>query len=84
MKKGQLKLETVRILETLCKHIVESKNDYETQDLKALLSEALAYYDLYLLKKNNKGIEAAMLESKLVPKWEEGLRVEIRQYFDEI
>jgi hypothetical protein len=53
MKKGQLKLETVRILETLCKHIAESKNDYETQDLKALLSEALAYYDLYLLKKNN-------------------------------
>ena len=84
MKKGQLKLETVRILEALCKHIVESKNDYETEDLKALLSEALAYYDLYLLKKNNKGIEAANLESKLVPKWEEGLRAEIRAYFDEV
>ena len=84
MKKGQLKLETVRILETLSKHIIESKNDYETADLKALLSEALAYYDLYLLKKNNKRIEAAKLESKLVPKWEEGLRAEIRQYFDEV
>ena len=84
MKKGQLKLETVRILEALCKHIIESKNDYETQDLKALLSEALAYYDLYLLKKNNKRIESEILESKLVPKWEEGLRAEIRQYFDEV
>ena len=48
MKKGQLKLETVRILESVCKHILDSKNDYDTQDLKALLSEALAYYDLYL------------------------------------
>jgi hypothetical protein len=71
MKKGQLKLETVRILESVCKHIFDSKNDYETQDL-------------YLLKKNNKTIEAAKLESKLVPKWEEGLRAEIRQYFDEV
>ena len=84
MKKGQLKLETVQILEAICKNIVNSNIDYDSQDLKALLSEALAYYDLYLLKKNNKGIEAAMLESKLVPKWEEGLRAEIRQYFDEI
>ena len=84
MKKGLLKLETVQILETICKNIVDSNIDYDSQDLKALLSEALAYYDLYLLKKNNKGIEAAMLESKLVPKWEEGLRAEIRQYFDEI
>ena len=71
-------------MENVCKHIVDSQVDYETQDLKALLSEALAYYDLYLLKKNNKGIEAAMLESKLVPKWEEGLRADIRAYFDEI
>ena len=84
MKKGQLKLETVRIFESVCKHILDSKNDYDTQDLKALLSEALAYYDLYLLKKNNKRIESAMLESKLVPKWEEGLRAEIRAYFDEV
>jgi hypothetical protein len=51
MKKGQLKIETVKILESVCKHILDSKNDYDTQDLKALLSEALAYYDLYLLKK---------------------------------
>ena len=84
MKKGQLKLEAVRILESLCKHIIESQNDYETQDLKALLSEALAYYDLYLLKKNNNRIEAQKLEEMLVPKWEEGLRAEIRQYFDEV
>ena len=84
MKKGQLKIETVKILEAVCKHILDSKNDYDTQDLKALFSEALAYYDLYLLKKNNKIIESAILESKLVPKWEEGLRAEIRQYFDEV
>ena len=84
MKKGQLKLETVRILEAVCKYIIDSKNDYDSQDLKALFSEALAYYDLYLLKKNNKKLEAEKLESMLVPKWEEGLRDEIRQYFDEI
>ena len=84
MKKGQLKLETVRILETVSKYIINSENDYDSQDLKALLSEALAYYDLYLLKKNNKRIESAILESKLVPIWEEGLRAEIRQYFDEV
>ena len=84
MKKGQLKLKTVRILEAVCKYINNSKNDYDSQDLKALFSEALAYYDLYLLKKNNKKLEAEKLESMLVPKWEEGLRAEIRQYFDEI
>ena len=84
MKKGQLKIETVKILEAVCKHILNSNNDYDTQDLKALFSEALAYYDLYLLKKNNKKIEAAILESKLVPKWEEGLRTRIREYFDEV
>ena len=84
MKKGLLKLETVQILETICKNIVDSNIDYDSQDLKALLSEALAYYDLYLLKKNNNRIEAQKLESMLVPKWEEGLRAEIRQYFDEV
>ena len=84
MKKGQLKLETVRILEAICKYIIDSENDYDSQDLKALFSEALAYYDLYLLKKNNKRLEAEKLESMLVPKWEEGLRAEIRQYFDEV
>tara|TARA_R100000353_G_scaffold78760_1_gene59355 strand:+ start:169 stop:423 length:255 start_codon:yes stop_codon:yes gene_type:complete len=84
MKKGQLKLETVRILEAVCKYIINSENDYDSQDLKALFSEALAYYDLYLLKKNNKRLEAEKLESILVPKWEEGLRAEIRAYFDEV
>lgn len=83
MKKGKLKIETVKILETVCKHILESREDYDSEDLKALLSEALAYYDLYLLKKNDKRIEARKLESMLVPKWEEGLRAEIRQYLDE-
>ena len=84
MKKGQLKLETVRILETVSKYIINSENDYDSQDLKALFSEALAYYDLYLLKKNNKRLEAEKLESMLVPKWEEGLRARIREYFDEL
>tara|TARA_R100000700_G_C3170725_1_gene145341 strand:+ start:2024 stop:2278 length:255 start_codon:yes stop_codon:yes gene_type:complete len=84
MKKGQLKIETVKILDSVSKFIKESTTDYDSEDLKALFSEALAYYDLYLLKKNNKRIEAAMLESKLVPKWEEGLRAEIRAYFDEV
>ena len=84
MKKGQLKTETVKILDSVSKFIKESTTDYESEDLKALFSEALAYYDLYLLKKTNKTNQAQKLESMLVPKWEEGLRAEIRAYFDEV
>ena len=51
MKKGQLKTETIKILDSVSKFIKESTTDYESEDLKALFSEALAYYDLYLLKK---------------------------------
>lgn len=83
MKKGQLKQESIKILKDVAAHIEESRNDYDSKDLKALMSEALAYYNLYLLKKSNKRIEAHKLESMIVPKWEEGLRVEIREYFDE-
>ena len=83
MEKGQLKTETVKILKLIVKHINESKVDYDSEDLKALLSEAMAYYDLYLLKKNNQKVEAQKLESMLVPKYEEGLRAEIRTYLDE-
>ena len=84
MKKGQLKTETVKILDSVSKYIKESRSDYDSEDLKALFSEALAYYDLYLLKKTNKTNQAQKLESMLVPKWEEGLRAEIRAYFDEV
>lgn len=84
MKKGQLKTETIKILDSVSKFIKESTTDYESEDLKALFSEALAYYDLYLLKKTNKTNQAQKLESMLVPKWEEGLRAEIRAYFDEV
>jgi hypothetical protein len=83
MKKGNLKTQTVKILKTVINHIEGSQYDYDTQDMKALFSEALAYYDLYLLKKNNRRIAAQKLESILVPQWEEGLRAEIREYFDE-
>ena len=83
MKKGQLKIESVKILKQIATHIEESKYDYDSQDLKALMSEALAYYDLYLLKKSNKRIDAQKLEKIIVPKWEEGLRARIREYFDE-
>ncbi len=83
MKKGNLKTQTVEILKTVISHIEGSQHDYDTQDMKALFSEALAYYDLYLLKKNNRRIAAQKLESMLVPQWEEGLRAEIREYFDE-
>tara|TARA_Y100001951_G_C11283899_1_gene267298 strand:+ start:1046 stop:1300 length:255 start_codon:yes stop_codon:yes gene_type:complete len=84
MKKGQLKTETVKILDSVSKFMKESTTDYDSEDLKALFSEALAYYDLYLLKKTNKTNQAQKLESMLVPKWEEGLRAEIRAYFDEV
>lgn len=83
MKKGQLKTETIKILKLIVKHINDSKVDYDSDNLKALLSEAMAYYDLYLLKKNNQKVEAQKLESMLVPKYEEGLRAEIRTYLDE-
>ncbi|MHA2342751.1 MAG: hypothetical protein ACXADW_12810 [Candidatus Hodarchaeales archaeon] len=83
MKKGQLKQESVKILKQIAAHIEESRYDYDSKDLKALMSEALAYYDLYLLKKSNKRVDAQRLEKIIVPKWEEGLRAEIREYFDE-
>ena len=83
MKKGHLKTETIKILKLIVKHINDSKVDYDSDNLKALLSEAMAYYDLYLLKKNNQKVEAQKLESMLVPKYEEGLRAEIRTYLDE-
>tara|TARA_Y100001937_G_scaffold56265_1_gene77378 strand:- start:127 stop:381 length:255 start_codon:yes stop_codon:yes gene_type:complete len=83
MKKGQLKIETIKILKLIVKHINDSPIDYDSDNLKALLSEAMAYYDLYLLKKNNKKVEAQKLESIIVPKYEEGLRDRIRTYLDE-
>ena len=83
MKKGQLKSETIKILKIIVKHINDSQVDYDSDNLKALLSEAMAYYDLYLLKKNNRKVEAQKLESMLVPKYEEGLRDRIRSYLDE-
>ena len=83
MKKGQLKTETVKILKVIVKHINDSTVDYDSDNLKALLSEAMAYYDLYLLKKNNQKVEAQELESMLVPKYEEGIRAEIRTYLYE-
>ena len=83
MKKGQLKSETIKILKIIVKHINDSEVDYDSDNLKALLSEAMAYYDLYLLKKNNQKVEAQKLESMLVPKYEEGIRDKIRTYLDE-
>ena len=83
MKKGLLKTETVKILKVIVKHINDSTVDYDSDNLKALLSEAMAYYDLYLLKKNDHKVEAQKLESMLVPKYEEGIRAEIRTYLDE-
>ena len=62
MKKGQLKTETVKILDSVSKFMKESTTDYDSEDLKALFSEALAYYDLYLLKKTNKTNQAQKLE----------------------
>ena len=83
MKKGRLKNETIRILKTITKHLEQSTNDYDSRDLNALFSEAMAYYDLYLLKANGHRIKAQELEKMIVPKYEEGLRAEIRTYLDE-
>jgi|TARA_R100000479_G_C6395394_1_gene206906 hypothetical protein len=83
MKKGRLKNETIKILKTITKHLEQSTTDYDSQDLYALFSEAMAYYDLYLLKANGQRIKAEELESMIVPKYEEGLRARIREYLDE-
>tara|TARA_B100000424_G_C22873358_1_gene465068 strand:+ start:242 stop:496 length:255 start_codon:yes stop_codon:yes gene_type:complete len=83
MKKGRLKNETIKILKTITKHLEQSTTDYDSQDLYALFSEAMAYYDLYLLKANGHRIKAQELEKMIVPKYEEGLRAEIRTYLDE-
>ena len=83
MKKGELKQEGCRSLETIKKHIEQSTTDYDSDTLKYLLSETMAYYDLYLLKKNKKTIEAQKLEQRLEPKYEQTIRTEIREYLDE-
>ena len=83
MKKGRLKNETIKILKTVTKHLEQSTSDYDSQDLYALFSEAMAYYDLYLLKANGQRIKAQELEKMIVPKYEEGLRARIREYLDE-
>jgi len=83
MKKGRLKNETISILKTITKHLEQSTTDYDSEDLNALFSEALAYYDLYLLKANGHRIKAQELEKMIVPKYEEGIRSEIRTYLDE-
>ena len=83
MKKGRLKNETIKILKTVTKHLEQSTSDYDSQDLYALFSEAMAYYDLYLLKVNGHRIKAQELEKMIVPKYEEGLRAKIRTYLDE-
>ena len=83
MKKGTLKNETIKILKTVTKHLEQSTTDYDSQDLHALFSEAMAYYDLYLLKANGHRIKAQELEKMIVPKYEEGLRAKIRTYLDE-
>ena len=84
MKKGRLKLETIKILKIVTKHLEESTSDYESQDLYALFSEAMAYYDLYLLKTRGQRVKAEQLEKMIVPKYEEGLRTRIREYLDEM
>lgn len=83
MKKGRLKNETIKILKTITKHLEQSTIDYDSRDLNALFSEAMAYYDLYLLKANGHRIKAEELENMIVPKYEEGLRTRIREYLDE-
>lgn len=84
MKKGRLKSETIKILKTVTKHLEESTSDYDSKDLYALFSEAMAYYDLYLLKTRGHRVKAEELEKIIVPKYEEGLRAKVREYLDEM
>lgn len=84
MKKGRLKTEAIRILKVVTKHLEESNEDYDSRDLNALFSEAMAYYDLYLMKANGHRIKAEELEKMIVPKYELGLRAKIREYLDEV
>ena len=82
MKKGALKTEVCRILRSVAKNI-EDGSDYESKDFKSLMSEACAYYDLYIFKRDRKTLEAQVLEQKITPRYEEGLRTRIREYLDE-
>ena len=82
MKKGALKMEVCRMLNSVAKNI-EDGSDYDSKDFKSLMSEACAYYDLYILKRDRKSLEAQMLEQKITPRYEEGLRTRIREYLDE-
>ena len=84
MKKGNLKNESIKIFKSIVKFLEEGTTDYDTEDLKYLLNEARMYYDLYLFKANNQRLKAHQLEQMIVPKYEEGLRVKLREYLDEM
>lgn len=84
MKKGNLKSETIKILKAVLHHIESGTADYDSTDLKFLLSEARMYYELYLYKKDNEKLKAEELERLIVPKYEIGLRSKIREYLDEV
>ena len=83
MKKGKLKSEVIRTLKVIIKNIEGCEVDYDSDTMKSLLSETLALYNLYLLKKARKNLEASKIEQLISPSYELGLRAEIQEYLDE-
>lgn len=85
MKEKALKNEVVHTLETIAKHIKESKFDYDLEDLEGLLDEAVAYYALYLKRKEKyeKFDKIDFAPSRTSTDIGEGVRAELREYLDE-
>lgn len=83
MKAKNLKKEIIHTLETIAKYIKDdSAPDYDLPSLKHLLDEALEYYSLYL-EKEEQYKDIPREEQKYQRKYEDGLRVSIREYLDE-
>ena len=60
----------------------DSAPDYDVSSLKYLLDEVVDYYSLYL-KKEEQYKDMPREEQKYQRKYEDGLRVSIREYLDE-
>ena len=83
MKAKNLKKEIIHTLETVCKYIKDDRApDYDVSSLKYLLDEVVEYYSLYL-KKEEQYKDIPREEQKYQRKYEDGLRVSIREYLDE-
>ena len=85
MKEGELKNEVALTLETVAKYVRESSFDYELEDFEGLLDQAVAYYTLYLKRKEQfeKFDTVEFATTRTSTDIGEGVRAELRDYLDE-